>query len=63
MLSSPEMVALVQRERVREADRSRLARIARFARRCCDAPASAIDQLARALRRPPAAVLLGESWR
>jgi hypothetical protein len=52
MLSSPELVNLMQRERVREADRSRLARIARFARRCCEAPSSALDRLARSLRRP-----------
>jgi hypothetical protein len=52
MLSSPELVNLIQRERVQEADRSRLVRIARFARRCCEAPSSAIDRLARSLRRP-----------
>jgi hypothetical protein len=52
MLSSPELVNLIQRERIQEADRSRLARIARFARRCCEAPSSAIDRLARSLRRP-----------
>jgi hypothetical protein len=52
MLSSPELVNLIQRERPREADRSRLVRIARFARRCSEAPSSAIDRLARSLRRP-----------
>jgi uncharacterized protein YciW len=52
MLSSPELVNLIQRERLREADRSRLASIAQFARRCCEAPSSALDRLARSLRRP-----------
>jgi hypothetical protein len=54
MLSSPELVNLIQRERLQEADRSRLAQVARFARRCCEAPGSAIDRLARSLRRPAA---------
>jgi hypothetical protein len=52
MLSSPELVNLIQRERVQEADRSRLARIARFARRCCEASESSLERLARMLRRP-----------
>jgi hypothetical protein len=50
LLSSPEMVALVERDRAREAAQSRLARIARLARRCSAAPASFADRIERALR-------------
>jgi hypothetical protein len=47
MLTTPELVAVVQRERDASAARSRVARLASRVRACCDP--SRVDRLARAL--------------
>lgn len=52
MLSSPEVVAAIQRDRARAIAESRLARAARLARRCCETSHSVIARIAQALRRP-----------
>ena len=49
MNTTPELVALMQRERERNFEHDRLARIAACARACCNP--TRIDRLARALRR------------
>jgi hypothetical protein len=53
MITSPELVALMERERERHIERDRLARVAACARACCNP--TRIDRLARALRAAPAA--------
>ncbi|HEX9044802.1 MAG TPA: hypothetical protein VF802_07235 [Candidatus Limnocylindrales bacterium] len=53
MFTTPDYVALVQREREERIRESRLARIADCIRAACDP--SLVDRLARALRRAPAA--------
>jgi hypothetical protein len=52
-MSTPELVALVQRDREREIRQDHLARLALCVRACCNP--SVIDRLARALRGTPAA--------
>jgi hypothetical protein len=51
-MTSPELVALVQRDREREIRQDSLARFASCVRACCNP--SLIDRLARALRGTPA---------
>ena len=53
MLTSPELVALIQQERERSIAHDRLARIAACVRACCDPSLAA--RVARAFRRAPAA--------
>ena len=53
MNTTPELVALIQRERERDFEHDRLARIAACARACCNP--TRIDRLARALRGTSAA--------
>jgi hypothetical protein len=53
MLTSPELVALIQQERERSIARDRLARICACVRACCDP--SLASRVARVLRRSPAA--------
>jgi hypothetical protein len=48
MNASPELVALIQRDRERLIEHDRLARVAACVRACCSP--SFIDRLARALR-------------
>ncbi len=52
MLSTPEYVALVQREREEHIREDRLARIASCVRAICNP--SLFDRIARAVRRAPA---------
>ena len=52
MTSSPELVALIQREREHHIEQDRLARIAACTRACCSP--SLADRFARALHRAPA---------
>jgi len=52
MLTSPELVALIQQERERTIARDQLARLAACLRACCDP--SLFGRVARALRRSPA---------
>ena len=52
MLTSPELVALIQQERERTIAQDRLARLAACVRACCDP--SLLDRVARTLRRSPA---------
>ena len=51
MLTSPELVALIQQERERSIAKARLARLASCVRACCDP--SFVGRIARALRRSP----------
>jgi hypothetical protein len=53
MITTPELVALVQRERERHIEHDRLARVAACARACCQP--TRIDRLARTLRGTSAA--------
>jgi hypothetical protein len=53
MHSSPELVALIQRDRERYIEHDHLARLAACVRACCSP--SVIDRLARALRLAPTA--------
>jgi hypothetical protein len=53
MITTPELVALVQHERERNIEHDRLARVAACARACCHP--TPIDRLARALRGTSAA--------
>ena len=52
MNSSPELIALVQRDRERHIEQDRVARILACARACCST--SLVDRVARALRLSPA---------
>ena len=52
MNSSPELIALVQRDRERHIERDRVARILACARACCST--SIVDRLSRALHLTPA---------
>jgi hypothetical protein len=49
--ASPELVALIQRDRERQIKQDRLARIAACVKACCSP--SVVDRLARALRLAP----------
>ena len=53
MHASPELVALIQRERERDIDRDTMARIAACVRACCSTSLSLTTRLARALRLSP----------
>jgi hypothetical protein len=53
MITTPELVALTQRERERHIEHDRLGRIAACARACCNP--TLIGRLAHALRGMPAA--------
>jgi hypothetical protein len=53
MLTSPELVALIQQERERSIAHDRLARLAASLRACCDP--SLVGRVLRAVRRSPAA--------
>jgi|PlaIllAssembly_1097288.scaffolds.fasta_scaffold644442_2 hypothetical protein len=53
MITTPELVALMQRERERHIEHDRLARIAACGRACCHP--TRIDRLAHALRGTSAA--------
>ena len=53
MNTSPELIALVQRDRERHLERDRVARIVACARACCST--SVADRVARALRLNPSA--------
>jgi hypothetical protein len=53
VITSPELVSLIQQERERSIARDRLARLAACVRACCDP--SFAGRVARALRRSPAA--------
>jgi hypothetical protein len=53
MITTPELVALMQRERERHIEHDRLARIAACGRACCHP--TRLDRLAHALRGTPAA--------
>jgi len=50
-MTTPDLVALIQRERERDLEHDRMARIAACARACC--AASLIDRVARAMRLAP----------
>ncbi len=52
MITTPELVALIQRERELNIEHDRLVRIAGCMRACCDPTLG--DRLARALRLTPA---------
>jgi hypothetical protein len=51
MNATPELVALIERERVQHRDKDRLARLAARVRSCCSI--SRIDRLARRLHLAP----------
>jgi hypothetical protein len=53
MITTPELVALMQRERERHIEHDRLARVAACARACCNP--TRFDRVARALRGAPGA--------
>ena len=53
MNASPELIAAVQRERERQVDLDRLARLVARMRACCNP--TLFDRLARAMRRTPSA--------
>jgi hypothetical protein len=52
MNSSPELIALIQRDHERHIERDRVARIVACARACCST--SMVDRVARALHLSPA---------
>jgi hypothetical protein len=52
---TPELAALIQRERDRDVARSQLVRAAALARACCDVPADLIQRLVRLVRPTPVA--------
>jgi hypothetical protein len=53
MTTTPELVALAERERERHIEHDRLGRVAACARACCNP--TRLDRLARVLRGTPAA--------
>lgn len=53
MIPNPDLILSIQRDRAREADASRLARLAVRAWRCCTAPASRLARFARLVRPVP----------
>ncbi|HET7830855.1 MAG TPA: hypothetical protein VFL03_14935 [Candidatus Limnocylindrales bacterium] len=50
-MSSPELVALIQRDRERHIEQDHLARVVACTKRCCST--SIADRVARALRLAP----------
>ena len=53
MVPSPDLVNLIQRDRERDADASRLARLAATLGRCCAAPRGVVARIVDLFRAAP----------